>query len=1280
MTYRNSFLDKLSAHDSLWEKLRKRRNPFEEQPPVSAQAEFPTGMPPDQTPPDQETPQSLWERMGKQLSDTLNVIQVGTPEAKVAKEEIERRIEQNTQRWQEQAPERMKLIPGGTEFASFLETPAPEWLPKFSPMGSPIQTVGDIPKLLTEMPVLAEVGGIGKLGGMTPKGAVGKGIPKPAETIFEKIIKGEKLTLAEEQFRVKNAEIIEDMLKAKTKVVPEGKLPIPEPGMPEAGLQPEMFGKAPTEVRPKGKGVLTQTEMEDYMKLRQAQEAAGVAPETGKVFTPKEQAAYDAEQALAYKQVELETLRETLANDPVANRTFQMGTKIVGKGETRKVIPNNVGLESLISIREGDFPEYLTVKQAQAIKPHTDWTAYTQKGTKNYNRVPTDAVLDDIASELGFTGTSAVEDLGNRVMQIRKERAQIRKIEPVTGRIPKVPGEVPTVKVETPVVEAPTPKIEQPITKPVGGEPPIVPPKKPPTAVAAMPEPTPDEIVALTKIPGSPKLTQRQTDYTLQRFGEIIVSPESKNVRELTIELRKNALGKRVGALQDRAEKLINEGKSPEVAISQATKETMSGKLPEVTYDIFDDLTEEMRDVLFSKVYHTLKDEPLEMISTAEALTNALLGKSIPSVAGIKGGSAYTRLVRVFGDNPEVMKVIEQASTKEKPLKDVVEGIFRDYVEGGRAPIPLDPEINRYLETLKGKPEIGMQQTIGLEPGTAKEMFTYKPTGRLGFEEQAVTREFYEDYKTLKEWLSTNLPEDLRSPAQKVIDLQMLKLETQFPDIVKGVTSKYTISESGVLRQYPERPLFPDDITTLREFLERRLPPELRTPAEKELERQLFKLETEYPTAATGVISKYEAPIKEALKEMPMIPMAQKNIIVRALKEIGLSAIDIGNFLRANKASFDFSFWRQQAPLIFNNKKAFLQANIDGWRAIFNPKVAEDAWVKITRDPLFAIYDKLGLDFLRPPMLPKNAAQWRGVEEFGYLTGARPIPRFTEKLPWVKLSQRSFVTAINSHNMRIFKQFYQGQLKILEKVAVGKIKIKPNEVFSVEKNLEDFGKMLQDMTGRASLGKVSPIAPALSSMFFAPRLNLGRLLTPRHLWSGNPYVRKEAWKNLVSFVGVTGGVIVLGKQLGLWDVEFDPRSSDYGKIRIGNTRIDPWGGYQQYVVFLARLITRTGLSSQTGEEYAVDPWQASTSFARGKAAPMASVASEFWTGKTFIGDKVDVKNPKQWIDRVSPMAAMDIYEAFMSDPLTGMGVTIPAVLGAGVQTYGGEGVQDIQSK
>jgi len=57
-------------------------------------------------------------------------------------------------------------------------------------------------------------------------------------------------------------------------------VPKAETGMPEAGYQPAMMGVTEGKVYPKGKGVLTQAKMEDYLKLYEAKMAElGVTPE-----------------------------------------------------------------------------------------------------------------------------------------------------------------------------------------------------------------------------------------------------------------------------------------------------------------------------------------------------------------------------------------------------------------------------------------------------------------------------------------------------------------------------------------------------------------------------------------------------------------------------------------------------------------------------------------------------------------------------------------------------------------------------------------------------------------------------------------------------------------------------------------------------------------------------------------------------------------------------------------------------------------------------------------
>ena len=703
-----------------------------------------------------------------------------------------------------------------------------------------------------------------------------------------------------------------------------------------------------------------------------------------------------------------------------------------------------------------------------------------------------------------------------------------------------------------------------------------------------LPEPTTEQLATNLVTPGQPTLTPAQVTRTLDLFGKYITDPSAENAWELTRELRRETRAGRAENLKARAQELIVEKGVPvEDAMRQAIRETMSGELPVARTDYLSDLTDQMRDALFSKVYQTLKAEPFEMTSTVTALTNALLGKPIPREPGIRGGSAYTRLQRVFGGQPEVFEAIKTGSSEGKDLQGVIEGL---YMEVGKPPLPIDKKMADWLRNLEESP-YGVPTLFG------------KPS----------------DLRV----------SDLRTPAELEYAKRKVELDVAF---AKGEIdeNRYKIDLSQAYdKAYPKPPVPP-----------------------------------------------YEPPINDAIKEIPMWPRPARDMVIKVLKEIGWSPIDIGNFLRANKASFDFSFWRQQGPLILNHPASFVTANIKSWNATWSQKAAEASWESITHDPLYHLYDQIGVDFLRPLDIPKGTSQWRGVEEFGYLTGERLIPRLTMEIPWVKFSSRGFVTGTNEHNWRIFKNHYEAMLRLSEKYASGGLKLKPGEVFSIEKEMRDFATMLTDFTQRASLGKLQGLAPALNSMIFAPRATLGRFLTPRHLLSANPRVRAEAWRNLTTFIAGIGGIVLLGAQLGLWEVEKDPRSGEYMSIRVGNIRVDPWAGYRQFLVFYTRVITGTGLSSVTGAEYEIDPIRAMTTFIRGKASPLASIILDFWTGKNFIGEEVDVADKKQWVERIAPFSLQDIFEAYMLEPTKAPWVILPAIVGFGVQAYTGEWVEN----
>ncbi len=282
----------------------------------------------------------------------------------------------------------------------------------------------------------------------------------------------------------------------------------------------------------------------------------------------------------------------------------------------------------------------------------------------------------------------------------------------------------------------------------------------------------------------------------------------------------------------------------------------------------------------------------------------------------------------------------------------------------------------------------------------------------------------------------------------------------------------------------------------------------------------------------------------------------------------------------------------------------------------------------------------------------------------------RPIPRFTEKIPWVRSSQQGFVTATNEMNWRIFKRYLARLEADNLKIASGEIVLKPGEAFSVAKEAGDYMAMLSDLTGRAGLGPLKELSPALNAGLFSLRFTIGRAISPRHLFSMNPRIRIEAWKNIGSAVAANTAVLLVGKQLGLWDVELDPRSADFMKARIGPVRFDPWGGYQQFATLFARLALQTTKSATTGRVSPANTFETLGRFLESKGSPLVGTLTEIVTRETYTGEPVDPRNVKQWVDRAAPMSIADVIEAASELGLAGTLVGVPSAVGIGTATYG----------
>lgn len=230
------------------------------------------------------------------------------------------------------------------------------------------------------------------------------------------------------------------------------------------------------------------------------------------------------------------------------------------------------------------------------------------------------------------------------------------------------------------------------------------------------------------------------------------------------------------------------------------------------------------------------------------------------------------------------------------------------------------------------------------------------------------------------------------------------------------------------------------------------------------------------------------------------------------------------------------------------------------------------------------------------------------------------------------------------------------------------------------KALRDIGRFINAATGRGSLGALNQAAPVLSATFFSPRLMASRIemLNPATYVKMDPFVRKQALKSLFSFAAIATTVIGLAAAGGA-DVEADPRSSDFAKIKVGNTRFDILGGFQPYIRTAAQFLSgqvkkQSGEVVDLGKGYKADTRATVIEkFFAGKESPIASFVHDMMRGEDFqhpkniIGEERTL--PVETAERFVPLLAQDTYDAVKEWGAKGLMTGIPAMFGVGVQTY-----------
>ena len=364
---------------------------------------------------------------------------------------------------------------------------------------------------------------------------------------------------------------------------------------------------------------------------------------------------------------------------------------------------------------------------------------------------------------------------------------------------------------------------------------------------------------------------------------------------------------------------------------------------------------------------------------------------------------------------------------------------------------------------------------------------------------------------------------------------------------------------------------------------------------------------------------------------------------------------------RAMMTSVDMSAVMRQGGMVTAGHPLLAkEAGIKMLKAAASKQAEFESAEAIRNDPLGEFADEAGLSITSEDgKLNSQEEAFRG--------------RWAKHVPLVAGSGRAYATFMNNLRFGLFKMMV---------TDIGRT----GSVTKAEARV--LAQYINAATGRADLKMFEKFAENASLLFFAPRYVVSRfqyLATPFMLpfMKTTTRIKKaiameyaRSFSGAALFVGTTVAMLSLMSDDDEPTVEFDPRSSDFLKIRIGETRLDLMAGLSQAFVASSRIVTgqtkkangkvvplRKGFGKKTRADLMLG-------FLRTKLAPMPGAAvtiADDWTNvvyekKTAAGLAIELFIPLSIGEVAETMKAQGFAK--------GTALSIMAIFGAGIGTYG----------
>lgn len=272
--------------------------------------------------------------------------------------------------------------------------------------------------------------------------------------------------------------------------------------------------------------------------------------------------------------------------------------------------------------------------------------------------------------------------------------------------------------------------------------------------------------------------------------------------------------------------------------------------------------------------------------------------------------------------------------------------------------------------------------------------------------------------------------------------------------------------------------------------------------------------------------------------------------------------------------------------------------------------------------------------------------------------------RIASKIPGIGASERAYTAYLNELRADLFDSMVKTMTK--------------NGKDATPQELRTIGDYVNAATGRGTFFKDHNPGVLMQHAFFSPRFVASRF---NYLF-GQPFykassarakvaIAKEYARTLTGYAIFYTTMAYLAEQVPSYgiSIEKNPTSSDFGKIRIGNTRIDPLAGLQQVTRF---VVNESGVTEREkkigGGTKKIDPLATATRFLRTKLAPIPSLIVDWKTGSDVVGNKFKYSDiPRKMLVPITYQDTLNIMRA-NGVPL-GTALMVLAFFGEGVNEY-----------